>query len=400
MESVLDVSVIVPCHNRLELAEPVLRGFVAQIARCSAELVVVDDGSQPPVAALLDALGRPPGVRLVRHDRRRGTSAARNTGLDAATGEILLLCDSDTLPGPDFVADHLAFHRANPERGASHLGRLDWGCDDPGLFGRLVGARGNPRLLRSGGRLDWTQWFTDNWSVKRSLLDAGPYRFDPAFTRWGWEDLDLGWRLARAGGTNTLSGRARASHLKRLEIEDLRCSFRRSVPNLLLLARRVDDPQVRDWLGLGIAEPSVLAACEQALDDAWSCCLELERTRGDLVEGAGPLAHELGVALSDAVFRVGIARGLRDEGALEPTRELGAKPPADAARVVDMGTLLAAVAAVSARVGADATPRLERQLRDLARSLPGVEPALADRVRSETRHLRKRAQMPAVGATP
>jgi len=61
------------------------------------EVVVVDDGSTPPLslAALQEVLGE--RVRLLRHEQAQGVPKAKNAGIKAARGEIIMLLDDDDL---------------------------------------------------------------------------------------------------------------------------------------------------------------------------------------------------------------------------------------------------------------------------------------------------------------
>jgi tetratricopeptide (TPR) repeat protein len=56
----LTASVVIPAYNRLDLLRPVLEGFLRERRTSAFELLVVDDGSTPPVQQLADSLGAPP----------------------------------------------------------------------------------------------------------------------------------------------------------------------------------------------------------------------------------------------------------------------------------------------------------------------------------------------------
>lgn len=70
-----------------------------------AEIIIVDDGSVEPVGATdLPASG--PQLRIIRHDKSRGRSAARNAGAEVARGQRLLFLDGDVLMSPRAVELH------------------------------------------------------------------------------------------------------------------------------------------------------------------------------------------------------------------------------------------------------------------------------------------------------
>lgn len=94
------VTVVVPVKDRVDG----LARLVAAVGEAGA-LVVVDDGSADP-AAIRAAAG--PRARVLRHERSRGASAARNTGLRAATTPLVAFLDSDVVPEPGWLAPLLA----------------------------------------------------------------------------------------------------------------------------------------------------------------------------------------------------------------------------------------------------------------------------------------------------
>lgn len=96
-ESRPPVSVVLPAFN---LSHKIARTLDALLAHDypSLEIIVVDDGSTDGMA---EVVLRYPVVRLIRHPRNLGVSAARNTGIRAATHDLVYLLDADcqVLPG-------------------------------------------------------------------------------------------------------------------------------------------------------------------------------------------------------------------------------------------------------------------------------------------------------------
>jgi glycosyltransferase involved in cell wall biosynthesis len=135
LETVLDVSVILPAYNE-ELAlgddlDDVRRAM--ETTRYRYEIMVVDDGSRDKTAAI--ARSRP-WVRLVQHPFNRGNGAARTTGTRAARGRILVFTDADRTYPNGRIPELLAM--------------IDEGAD------MVIGARnveaGTLRLLRTGAK--------------------------------------------------------------------------------------------------------------------------------------------------------------------------------------------------------------------------------------------------------
>ncbi|MEU6201241.1 bifunctional polysaccharide deacetylase/glycosyltransferase family 2 protein [Streptomyces sp. NPDC047061] len=93
------VSVIVPAYNESAGIEAAVRSLVA--SDHPVEIIVVDDGSTDGTADLVESLGLP-GVRVIRQ-RNAGKPAALNTGLAAASCDLVVMVDGDTVFEPDAV---------------------------------------------------------------------------------------------------------------------------------------------------------------------------------------------------------------------------------------------------------------------------------------------------------
>src|SRR5687768_16829364 len=102
----LTASVVIATHNKRDFLEPVLACLARQTA--PAEVIVIDDASRPPLAAL------PGATRWMRREGQRHLQAARNAAIAAATGEIVLLLDDDCLVREDYVQAHLTRHARDP----------------------------------------------------------------------------------------------------------------------------------------------------------------------------------------------------------------------------------------------------------------------------------------------
>jgi glycosyltransferase involved in cell wall biosynthesis len=107
-----DVSVVVPTRGRPEL---VLRavGSVIRQTHASLEVVVVVDGPDPPTEAALRSI-RDPRLQVLVSPERGGGAAARNLGIDRATGGWIAFLDDDDEWLPDKVARQLDCIRSEP----------------------------------------------------------------------------------------------------------------------------------------------------------------------------------------------------------------------------------------------------------------------------------------------
>lgn len=96
--AVCDVSVIIPTHNRLEFLRKALDSVLSQTPS-PREVIVVDDGSTDGTFKWLSSLAEP-RLRAIRQENQ-GPAAARNRGLELASGKYVAFLDSDDawLPG-------------------------------------------------------------------------------------------------------------------------------------------------------------------------------------------------------------------------------------------------------------------------------------------------------------
>ena len=86
----MSVSVIIPCHNAGDYIGPCLESVRAQTER-DWEALVVDDGSSDQSVAIVRSLAdADTRIRLLRHDEKQGAAAARNAGLRATAGELVV----------------------------------------------------------------------------------------------------------------------------------------------------------------------------------------------------------------------------------------------------------------------------------------------------------------------
>lgn len=101
------VSIVIPGYNRPEPLRYTLRSVARAVGRlgASAEVLLVDDGSEPPLHDQL--AGFDPGLAVTwLRQANQGSIVARAAGIAAAQGEFVLLLDSDDLIHPDKLVRH------------------------------------------------------------------------------------------------------------------------------------------------------------------------------------------------------------------------------------------------------------------------------------------------------
>ncbi|MFN6069044.1 MAG: glycosyltransferase family 2 protein, partial [Pseudanabaena sp.] len=99
-------SIIIPTYNRLPILQKCLQAMEAQDFIEPYEIVVVDDGSTDGTVEFLQSRRTKfPHVRLFQQNHE-GAAIARNTGIDVASGDIIVFIDSDLVVTPVFLASH------------------------------------------------------------------------------------------------------------------------------------------------------------------------------------------------------------------------------------------------------------------------------------------------------
>jgi glycosyltransferase involved in cell wall biosynthesis len=193
------LSVVLTAFNRHDMLGQVLDGFAEQTApRNEFEVIVVDDGSKQPLKELVESYASRMDIRYI-YQENSGLAAARNTGIQAVRGEIVLFHDDDDLPHPDLIAEHIKSHRQYPDETVAVLGHLDWhpSIKVTPLMHYIAGPGGQYfgfTKMQDGELYDQSKWWGGLISAKTSLFKsiAGP--FDPTF-RFGYEDVELARRL-------------------------------------------------------------------------------------------------------------------------------------------------------------------------------------------------------------
>lgn len=198
------VSVVVCAYNAAGTLHDTLRGLSA-VRYPDFETIVVDDGSTDDTARIASGYA----CRLIRTPNR-GLSAARNTGWQAATGEIVAYLDADAHPDPDWLTYLALDFMATPHAGVGGPNVPPHGAP---LVADCVGnAPGGPvHVLLSDREAEHIPGC--NMAFRRAALEAVG-GFDARF-RVAGDDVDLCWRLQDRGWTLGFSPAAMVWHHRR-----------------------------------------------------------------------------------------------------------------------------------------------------------------------------------------
>jgi GT2 family glycosyltransferase len=249
-----DLSIVIPTRARWDKLRLTLDALERQTER-GFETIVVIDGLNDDAPDL-------EGIRLLQQEQA-GPGVARNRGVEHTDRHLVLFIGDDMIPRPDFVARHLARHRAEPADEVAVLGRivwhpsvprdrlhrwLEWSC---ALFDYA-------QLERERAEdAQWSRFYSSNVSLKRDFfLAAGG--FDPDFV-YDYEDLDFGWRAGERGMRLLYERDALVEHLHPYDWPTLERRYESHAVGERLMAAKHDwfKPWFHSHISAAAAEPQV-----------------------------------------------------------------------------------------------------------------------------------------------
>lgn len=205
----MKVSIVIPNYNSGEI---LLKNLPAVLKTGADEIVIVDDGSTDGSLEQIKnekrrdrAFGERSllslrEIKILENEKNLGFSSTVNRGVKAASGEIVVLLNTDVSPEPDFL-DPLVRHFADPKVFA--VGCLDKSIEN----GKIV--------LRGRGLAKWDRGFLIHWRGEVDKPDtfwvscgSGAFRrstwlnlggLDEIYNPFYWEDIDLSYRAKKAG---------------------------------------------------------------------------------------------------------------------------------------------------------------------------------------------------------
>lgn len=197
----LRASVVIPTYNRPEELKNLLLSLDKQnIPPADFEVVVVDNGDSLETKRVAESISLAPKL-IYAMETVSGAARARNRGIQEAQAEIVIFVDDDMIVGPSFIEQHLHAH-SRFHKDVCILGKI---IHKPRWPNKIISKylsqskhQNMPLSNNEGQELGYQCFYTANISVpKEALINAGG--FDEAFPYYGWEDIELGFRLQQKG---------------------------------------------------------------------------------------------------------------------------------------------------------------------------------------------------------
>ncbi|HEC21260.1 MAG TPA: glycosyltransferase [Candidatus Peregrinibacteria bacterium] len=248
------ISVIIPTYNRKRTLMACLRALNKQdFKKKDFEVLIIDDGGEGDASEAIKKVEKEVEYELRFFERKHeGRAAVRNFGVKKAQGEIVIFIGDDIVISPFFLSTHFDFHRKSKKKNVALVGYTTW---HPQLRvdsfvhwlengGPLLDFRG----LRDGKKTDFWHFYTGNLSCKREIFLEE--KFDLSLSSYGWEDIELGYRLTRKKNLEIyFSKKAIAYHWHQYNRSDFKnyarvigssaYSFQKKAPRLLVLPRGI-----------------------------------------------------------------------------------------------------------------------------------------------------------------
>lgn len=197
-----DITVQICSHNRCQVLQKVLESLFDQtLGTDRFELVLVDDGSTDGTKEMIQRLQAPYHITYCKHERNMGLATARNTGLRAAQGRVILIIDDDVIADPHMLEEHWKVHQQHDK------------CVCNGWVNHVTKPERPAHPQFTMADISTSFFWTSNVSVKRRDLFAAGL-FDEDFKEYGWEDQEMGLRLMAIGVRKHNNFKAVGFHVK------------------------------------------------------------------------------------------------------------------------------------------------------------------------------------------
>lgn len=213
-DSTLNISVIMPVYNGKDFIVKSLPPLVEMVKRGEvAEVIVVDDGSTDDTVSIAEGLG----ARVIDSGGRLGPGGARNVAAGQAVGDVLWFVDADVVVHDD-VVKYFEQGFSSPEV-VSVFGSYD---DQPSAQNFLSQYKNLVHHFyhHRGQKEASTFWAGCGAVRKQAFLDVGGFDIE-RYTRPSIEDIELGYRLRKAGGKILLIPELQSTHMKEWRIVNL-----------------------------------------------------------------------------------------------------------------------------------------------------------------------------------
>jgi glycosyltransferase involved in cell wall biosynthesis len=244
------LSAVICTYNRAYLLDKVLHSLCNQtLSPQNFEVVIVNDGSIDNTEEVVLSYAVMLPLRYL-YQRNAGLASAKNHGLFACRGDIVLFLDDDDIATNTLLEEHVKTHRDFPAQHYAVLGYTALGEDiNKDFLMHFVTEVGcflfSYPALKHGDVLDYTYFWGGRSSCKRSLLlEYGI--FNPIF-RFGCEDIELGYRLSKHGLQVIYNKNAVSYMVRKVDFDGFCHRLERQGASNYVFSQIHPEPEVQQW---------------------------------------------------------------------------------------------------------------------------------------------------------
>ncbi len=216
----MDISIVIPNYNGAKLLEknlPKVLEAVSSYKKGKAEIIIVDDASTDASASVISNFKfQISNLRLITNEKNLGFSSTVNNGVRKATGDVVILLNTDVYPQGNFlepllkrfVDDPLTHSRVSGQASSGEPSVFAVGCLDKSVEegkiverGRGLGEWRRGFLIHRRGEVNKTNtlWVScGSGAFKKAIWDklGG---LNELYNPFYWEDIDLSYRALKSG---------------------------------------------------------------------------------------------------------------------------------------------------------------------------------------------------------
>lgn len=217
----MNISIVIPNFNGYLLLKknlPKILDVLRFETEYNFQIVIVDDGSVDKSIDFIESFisdhrNTTVSIALVKNEKNYGFSTSVNRGVAVATGELILLLNTDVTPEKGFLKPLLGHFYAEE---VFAVGCLDKSIEHGQVVprGRGVGSWKRGFLVHAAGSLDKTStlWASGGSSMFRKSLWEKLKGMNELYNPYYWEDIDLSYRALKSGYRVLFEGKSVVVH--------------------------------------------------------------------------------------------------------------------------------------------------------------------------------------------
>ena len=203
------VSVIIPNYNGEELLSHNLPNVIKFCKAC--EIIIVDDASSDGSVKLIKESHE--NIKLIKNSRNLGFARSINIGVESASGDLVLLLNSDVSPREDFLDYALKQFK---DKKLFAVALADFSHENGKIIkrgrGGAVFEKGFVNHFKLPSEFGETLWVSGGSGLfdRQKFMTLGG--FDPVYAPFYWEDIDLSFRAWQIGWRCIFEPKSQVDH--------------------------------------------------------------------------------------------------------------------------------------------------------------------------------------------